>query len=256
MTAAAAWRWCAAAGVAAFLCSWGFGRIPGLVACGPSGGLGPILAFEFVRSPADVAALFGAEPCRSTLVAAQRAGLLLDGLGFIPAYTAFLVLAVLACSPAKAGVRSAPREWAPAFAGQHPVSIAVIAGLLIAGLADEVEGALLWLVLRDLPGSPALIDALRWPVHIKFALLAAGTSGIAILLLSHRRIGGIVAALAITIGACTAVAGLVSGPSPVMMLGFTIAWVTILLCALSGAWRPSLFSAPATPPQAPAPPSA
>ncbi|URW74612.1 hypothetical protein M9980_08480 [Sphingomonas donggukensis] len=256
MTPANAWRWCAAAGVAAFLCSWGFGQIPGLVACGPTGGLGPIIAFEFVRSPAHVAMLFGAEPCRSALVAAQKTGLLLDALGFIPAYAAFLVFAALACSPAKAGVQSrAAHSSAPAFAGER-IRWLVIGAILLAALCDQIEGALLYRILADLPGPPTLIDALWWPVHIKFALLAAGTAGIAILLLSHMRLPGFVAALFVTIGVCTAVAGWLNGPSPVMMLGFTISWVTILLSALLASWRPSLFSARAAPPPVPAPPSA
>lgn len=256
MTSGHAWRWCAAAGVAAFLCSWGFGRIPGLAACGPTGGLGPIIAFEFVASPADVVALFGAEPCRSALVAAQRTGLLLDALGFIPAYAAFLVFAAIACSPAKAGVQFPPaRSWTPASAGEQIRSI-VIGAILLAAVCDQIEGVLLYRILATLPGSPALIDALWWPVHVKFALLAAATSAIAILLLSHMRLPGFVAALFVTIGACTAVAGLLNGPSPVMMLGFTIAWVTILVSALSACWRPSLFWAHASPPPAPASPSA
>ncbi len=238
MTAGHAWRWCAAAGVAAFLCSWGFGQIPGMVACGPTNWLGPILAFEFVRSTADVAALFGDEPCRSALMAAQKHGLLLDALGFIPAYTAFLTLAVIAT------------------ARGHPIRNLVIATLAIAGLCDQVEGVLLSRILSNLPGDSSLIDALWWPVHVKFALLAAGTAGIAILLLARLRLPDAIAALGITIGACTAAAGLVDGPSPVMMRGFTIAWVTILLCALVGSWRASASSGSATPLPAQAPPSA
>jgi len=41
MTMRTAWRWCAAIGIIAFICSGLFGRIPGLVACGPTGGLAP-----------------------------------------------------------------------------------------------------------------------------------------------------------------------------------------------------------------------
>ena len=238
MTAATSWRWCAVAGVVAFLCSWGFGQIPGLVACGHSGGLGPIIAFEFVRSPADVAALFGSEPCQSTLVAAQRTGLLLDGLGFTPAYVAFLSFA------------------ARAVGGPHPLAKAVVIVIIVAGLADEIEGILLYRILGDIPGTQALIDALWWPVHVKFALLAVGGFGIAILLLAHRYISGIVAALAITIGSCTAIAGLMNGPSPVMMIGFTMSWVTILLCAFLGSWRASLFSVRGDLPPGPGSPSA
>ena len=238
MTTGHAWRRCAAAGVATFLCAWGFGRIPGLIACGPTHGVGPVLTFEFVQSPAGVAALFGVEPCRSVFAAAQKYGLLLDALGFIPAYTAFLILAAIAGT------------------GKHPIRKHIIAAIAIAGLCDQVEGALLYRILSDLPGDQALIDALWWPVHVKFALLAAGTLGIAVLLLANRRIGGIVAAGPIGLGALTAMAGLIDSPSPVMTTGFAIAWITLLLCALAGSGRASLFSARAGPPPAPAPPTA
>ena len=94
----------------------------GLIACGPApGGLGPIIGFELARTPAQVAALFGADPCRSTLVAAQYTGLWLDGLGFIPSYTAFLILAAITAS------RGRMRR-------------AIVAMLVVAGLSDEVEG--------------------------------------------------------------------------------------------------------------------
>ncbi len=236
MTTGHAWRWCAAAGVATFLCAWGFGRIPGLIACGPTHGVGPVLAFEFIRSPADVVALFGSEPCRSAFAAAQGNALLLDALGFIPAYTAFLILAAIAGT------------------ARHPTGKYVIAAVAIAGVCDQVEGVLLHRILSDLPGDPSLIDVLWWPVHVKFALLAAGTLGIVVLLLASRRIGGIVAAVPMGLGALTAFAGLIDSPSPVMMIGFAVAWITLLLCAFAGAWRASLVSGCA--PRLPASPTA
>ena len=237
MTPARAWRLCVAAGVVAFLCSWGFGRIPGLTACGPSGGLGPIIALEFARSPADVAALFGVDPCRSTLVAAQRTALWLDALGFIPAYTAFLVLAALA-----SGVRD--KRPTLSHRSSRTVALWLSTTFLVAGLADEVEGVVLHRILAALPGTQALLDALWWPVHIKFALLGLGTLGIAVQLLASRRIGGLIATLPVGLGALTALAGLAHMPTPVMMTGFTIAWVSLLLTAIAGAVRPSLFAAP------------
>lgn len=239
-----AWIGCTAAGVAAFVCSGLFGRIPGLVACGPTGGLGPVIAFEFVRSPADVAALFGGEPCRSMFVAGQKTGLLLDGLGFIPAYSAFLIFAVGAL---------AGGGW-PKWAG---ITVAAAAGLL-----DEIEGGLLRHVLNGLPGDRATIGLLGVVVHVKFALLAAGTLWIAVLLLTSFRWHAVVLSLAVGIGALTAAAGLLSCPSPVMMTGFAVGWVSLLLVALLGVWRPSLFApqlflgAHAAPPRAQATPSA
>lgn len=242
MTVATAWRWCAAAGLIAFLCSRAFGWIPGLAGCGPTGGVGPIFAFEFVRTPVDVAALFGAEPCRSTLVTAQKTGLLLDALGFVPAYAAFLILAI------RAAARVTGR-W-------PPFALTIAAMLGVAAAADQIDGVLLYRILADLPGTQSLIDALWWPVHIKFVLLMTATLGIAIQLLAGRSRGGIVAALPVGLGALVALAGLPNMPTPVMISGLLLSWFALLMCALLGSWRASLFSAPGAPPPAPAPPSA
>ena len=243
MSAAAAWRWCLAAGVAVIACAWGFGRIPGLVACGPTGGFDPIIAFELARSPAEASTMFGAEPCRSALIPAQRLGLLLDALAFIPAYTAFLCLA--------------------AWAARREVARPVIAALLIAGLLDEIEGGLLFLILRDFPGGQSVFDVLLWVLRAKFLLLGLGTFAIAVLLLIRwpllrftewsvlRFVGG----LAIGFGAIAALRDFFDGPVPAMTVGFALAWFILLLVALIGAVWP-LRRAPSSPPPPPAPPSA
>ncbi|QNA86213.1 hypothetical protein G4G27_21175 [Sphingomonas sp. So64.6b] len=219
-----AWRFCAAAGVVAFFCSWLFGQIPGLVACGPTGGLSPIIAFEFVRTPADVATLFGSDPCRSALVAAQKTGLLLDEFGFIPAYTAFLVLGT----------------WATRARGFWPM--AVVVALTIAGVSDEVEGVILYFILRDLPGTQTLIDWLWWAVHVKFVLLALGTMCIGPLLaLSKGRLAGFFG-IPIWAGAVAAFYGLGHFPNTTMMTGFVLAWVALLVAALIASFAPRFFS--------------
>ena len=235
MTTAAAWRWCLAAGLLAFACSVGFGRIPGLHPCGGTDELGAILSFEFARSPADVAALFGSEPCRSTLVAGQWTGLWLDGLGFIPAYTAFLCFAAWATG-------ASLRRW-------------IIAALLIAGLCDEVEGLLLATILRELPGGSPTLAMLFWVVRTKFLMLAVGTLAIGGVLLARPTVLRVVAGLLIGLGAGAALSGLFAMPDmqfPGMMAGFTIAWATLLLVAALGAVWPRLL---ATRPPAPAGPN-
>lgn len=224
LTARAAWRLCVLAGLIAFYCSWSFGRIPGLVACGPvPGGLGPIIGFELTRTPAEVAALFGAEPCRSTLVAAQWHGLWLDELGFIPSYTAFLVLAAIAASRGR-------------------FRAITVAALVIAGLSDEIEGLIMGSIMKALPGTQAQLDQLYWAVHIKFGLLALGTTlvGLAIV-----RLGGLVPFVGgaiVWIGGMAAIYGFGELPGPVMMQAFTIAWFALLATAIVAAVRPALFA--------------
>ena len=223
MTPRTAWRLCALAGLIAFVISWSFGRIPGLVACGPApGGLGPIIAFELARTPAEVAAMFGADPCRSTLVGAQWAGLWLDGLGFVPSYTAFLILAAVAAS----------RGW---------VRRVTVAALVIAGASDEVEGLVMGNILKALPGTRAQLDQLYWAVHIKFGLLALATTLIGLAIV---RLGGLVPlpfGALVWIGGMAALYGFGELPGPVMMQAFTIAWFALLAAAIVAAVRPLLF---------------
>lgn len=219
-----AWTWCAVAGVLAFVAAFLFGRIPDLTPCGPAPqGLSAVLAFEFVRSPAEVAALFGTEPCRGALVAAQYTALWLDGLWFIPAYAAFLVLAALAAG--------GPGRW-------------LSAGFAIVGaLGDQVEGLLLGRVLAALPGDQPTIQALWWVVHGKFALLTLATFGIGMQLMGRRR-----PPLARAIGVVAGIAGvfalsrLVGADAARMMAAFAVGWIALLLAAAVGARRPALLA--------------
>lgn len=220
-----AWRLSVLAGLVAFACSFAFGKIPGLVACGTfdgSGQLGPILAFELARSPGDIAALFGSGACRATLVGAQDKGLWLDALGFIPSYTAFLVLAAIAAS----------RGWAQR---------AIVAMLLIAGLSDEIEGVMMWRIMVGLPGTPGQLDALWWAVHIKFALLALGTTAIGLALLGKFRLWPTLFGLIVTVGGAAAIYGFWTLPNRMMMAGFTYAWFAILVTAIVASFAVGVF---------------
>lgn len=211
MTRVQAWRASVIAGGIAFAGSLAFAMIPGLKPCGEAHGLGAILAFEFVRSPLDVATLFGAEPCRSTLVGAQGIGLLIDTFWFIPAYAAFLGFAAWAT-----GMRW--RGW-------------LIAAIVVAALCDEIEGGLLYAILGGLPGTQEQIDPLSLAVHSKFALLALASLAIGWALCrgpAGRRWvpGAIVAA-----GGLYALVGLIVSHRQ-MMLGFGVAWTALLALAV------------------------
>ena len=220
-----AWRLSVLAGLVAFVCSFAFGKIPGLVACGTfdgSGQLGPILAFELARSPGDVAALFGTGACRATFVAAQDKGLWLDALGFIPFYTLFLVLAAIAAS----------RGW---------FQRGLVAILLIAGLSDEIEGVIMWRIMGRLPGTPAQLDALWWAVHIKFGLLALGTAAIGLALLGKFRLWPMLFGLIVTVGGAAAIYGFWTLPNTMMMAGFTYAWSALLATAIVASFTSGVF---------------
>jgi hypothetical protein len=214
------------AGLIAFVCSWAFGRIPGLVACGTfdgSGRLGPILAFELARTPSDVAALFGSGACRAALVGAQNIGLWLDALGFIPSYTAFLVLAAIASSRGLA-------------------QRAIVAMLLIAGVSDEIEGIFMWRIMGDLPGTPAQLHGLWWAVHIKFALLAIGTTLIGLALIRAFKLWPMLFGMIVAIGGGAAIYGFWMLPNAMMMAGFTYAWFALLVTAIVASFAAGVFA--------------
>ena len=222
-----AWRLSVLAGLIAFACSAAFGRIPGLAACGAyesAEQLGPILAFELAKTPGDVAALFGAGACRATLVTAQIDGLWLDALGFIPSYTLFLSLAAIAATRGRA---------------QH----AIVAMLVIAGLSDEVEGVIMWRIMGGLPGTPAQFDALWWAVHVKFGLLALGTTAIGLALLGKFRLWPMLFGLIVTVGGAAAIYGFWTLPNQMMMAGFTYAWFALLATAMVASFAAGVFGA-------------
>lgn len=225
-----AWRLSVLAGLVAFACSFAFGKIPGLVACGTydgSGQLGPILAFELARTPGDVASLFGSGTCRATFAAAQNAGLWLDALGFIPSYTAFLALAAVAASRGR-------------------LRLAIVAMLVIAGLSDEIEGVLMWRIMDTLPGTPGQLDALWWAVHIKFALLALGTTAIGLALLAKFKLWPMLFGLIVAVGGAATIYGFWTLPNAMMMAGFTYAWFALLATAIVASFAAGLFG-PRTP---------
>lgn len=239
MSPAAAWRWCLAAGVATFIASSGFGWIGPPQLCGP--GYGPfsaVLSFEFVHSPAEVARLFGGGPCRTAMLAAMRRAQWWDALAFIPAYTAFLIFGTIA-------------------AGRGAWRWATVAMLVAAGLLDQVEGALMFAVMRALPGTQATIDWLIPVVHAKFALLALGTVAIGWMLGARQRPLAMIAGLAIVGGGLVSLYGLMHLPDARLMSGMTWALTALLITALCASVNPSLFWAGrAAPPRSPASPSA
>lgn len=183
------------------------------------------MAFELARSPAEVATIFGEGTCRATLVAAQMKALWLDGLAFIPSYSAFLMLAALALR------QPAPRLGSTA-----------VAAALVAGLLDEIEGGLLYAILRDLPGSGTIIALLYAEVRAKFALLALAGLLIGWLFVTNRRPGMVFAVP--MLGGALFSAVLIAGNmhAPALMQGYRWSWTALLVAALIGSVWPRAFS--------------
>ena len=205
------WRWAALVGFVALAISVGFGQIPGIHACGLAGDA--ILNFEFVKTPSEVAALFP-DNCRTEHVAAQRHGLWLDSLGFIPAYSAFLILSLV-------GLQTEGASHARQIAGTGIVLT------LVAALCDQFEGIQLFRILEDMPGTQSTIDLLMPAVRIKFGLLALVIMLIGWLHLQRPGWRKAVGAI-IVIGGLWSMAGLFI-ERDWLLQGSAVAWLILLL---------------------------
>lgn len=211
MTGARLWIACALIGVVTIAISIGFGMIPNIAGCGDVGRAGSIIAFELVRTPADVAALFGQPPCTGPFVEAMRLATWIDALAFIPAYSAFLITGLLALRP-----------------NGRIVSLAGIAAILLAALFDEIEGVQLFRIMADLPGRQPVIDLLIPLVRGKFALLGLGALAIGWLLAKPGGVGRITGLL-VTIGGALTMVGLYGDDNArFLTLGSAISWLTLL----------------------------
>lgn len=217
------WRLAALAGVAVLAFTFIFGAIPGIDACGGEGDA--ILRFEFVTNPAEVAALFPAS-CRDVHSLAQYRGLWIDAMGFIPVYSAFLILQLFALD----------RE-----AKSSPAKLAII-GVLAAAASDQIEGIQLFRILDDLPGTQAMIDVLMPAVRIKFALLSLVTITIGALHLRFTWWRKALGAAAI-VGGLLSIGGLFSDIGLVVQ-GSALGWTALLIAAVLLALRsqPALSS--------------
>ena len=206
------------AGLATLAASTGFPPVP---ACGPTQGAGPIIAFELVRSPAQLAELFGPSSCSGAFQAAQIRASWWDALAFIPAYAAFLALGA----------------WALGGNARRLSRIA-IAVLLIGALLDEIEGLILLQLAHHWQSPPDLFGALFFAVRPKFALLVIGSLLLAALAWRGTPIGKI-AALPLAGGGLASLWFLFSDPhEPAMMLGHRYAWMALLALAAIGSIRP------------------
>lgn len=123
----------------------------------------PFFAFEMVRSPADVEALFH-EQCRAVPHAqAQYQGLWLDILLFIGIYSAFLICGLLALKQ-DIGLRS------------KRLVTAGIGLVLVAALSDQFENYILLRILDRFPGDQSTIDTLYFAPRLKFIALGIATA--------------------------------------------------------------------------------
>lgn len=212
------WWWrCAGAGVIVIAISIYFGLIPNIEGCSAdvdAQNLGSIIAFELVRTPADVVALFGTPPCTEPFTAAMRHATWVDALIFIPAYTAFLICALIAL-----------RGYGGSLAS---IGIAAVAA---AALFDQIEGFWLFMIMDGLPGTQTEINWLIPAVRAKFALLGIGAICIGVLLTRHRGMGYAFGAVIALGGAATTTLIADDAYGQLTIQGSAIAWLALFVVA-------------------------
>ena len=213
------WWWrCAGAGLITLTIAYYFGEIGNIEGCAPGTGaenLGSIIAFELVRTPADVALLFGSPPCTQPFLEAMQHATWVDALGFIPAYSAFLICGLIAL-----------RRYGGSLAG---LGIAAIAA---AAIFDQIEGFWLFSIMSDLPGSQGEINWLIPSVRAKFVLLGVGAIAIGVLLTRRKGLGFLFGSI-IALGGLGGLMLIASDQYiGLTLLGSTISWLTLFLAAL------------------------
>ncbi len=207
-----AWMLCLAAGLVLVGLTILLGGVEGMRACDGGTALDPMIRFEWVRSVTDVQALFGDEPCRSTLAAAMDRANRIDIFAYIPTFTLFQLLAA----------------WALRGAGRRIALTASVAAI-VAALCDQAEDQILLAITAALPGEQGQIDLLFWLVRVKFALLAFAAACIGLLLVRARdatRWHG----LAMIGAAAVALAGLAE--PRLLTAGIGLAWAALLFAAV------------------------
>lgn len=145
-------------------------------------------------------------------------------LGFIPAYTLFLLGAVVALRRASLGL-----------------ALVAFNVFMFAGALDEIEGLIMFKLLGNLAGTERLFDGLFWTVRPKFAFLGVGEILIGLMLWRGPLLGKLAAGVLLA-GGMVSLWFLFTDPhNPVMMRGHSIAWTALLIAALVGAVRPALI---------------
>lgn len=212
------WRWAALLSLPFLLIALSFGRIDGIKACPGEGE--PILNFELVASPAEVAAQFPPD-CAQAAIAAQGKALRLDNLGFIPVYSALFIVVLMALGSENPGAR-------------RLVQLGVTM-VVVAAAADYWENSRLAAIAANLPGDQATIDQLYPAPRIKFGLLALVEILIGLL---HWQAGGWrrLAGGAMAIGGALTLAGFAANREWIL-LGGMIAFLPTLIANFALAAR-------------------
>ena len=185
----------------------------------------PIIAFELARSPADLDAIFGNEPCRTTVVERMDAINLVDVLVYIPVYGVFMAFFFLGMRGRNASL------------GTLGFRIAVLAAL-----GDYAENACLMNLTPQLDPASIWFTLLPWATGIKWlGVGVAGAIAAAIYVKSAGvRVWNYLAAL-LCAAAFLSTAAAIAAPAmfgPLVSLGVGLSWLVYLITAGAASFRP------------------
>jgi len=209
-------------GVVAICIALAFQQLPTVKAAGACAIPGAVLEFEFATAKADLERIFGAagSECRPKALAAMDAANRFDVVYFIPAYTAFNLLAVTFL----AGLR-------------RPLAMAAAAAAAGALVADYVETVTLLTITKDLAAGEAMLATSSTAAWIKFGLLSLHALLLAAICLKgapRRPILGV----ALLLPTPAVVAMLLTPAShAIAPLGYVVAWLALMAVALWTAAR-------------------
>ncbi|MDP1631115.1 MAG: hypothetical protein Q8L66_06815 [Caulobacter sp.] len=203
-------------GLASAAVTVAFQQLAAVKAAGTCMSSGAVIQFEFARTAAELAAVFGPAACRAPTLAAMDAINHLDIAAYIPAYTAFGICAAM---------------WLGRRA-RAPLVRAAIAAAAVAFVADMVETTTLLQITKDLAAAEPLLPRSSTAAWIKFAALAAHALLLALLCLRATPRRRILAVLVVLPAIGTIAARIdPAANTPLMTLGFALAWMAMLLLA-------------------------
>lgn len=197
-----------------------FQQLAAVKAAGTCMGPGSVVQFEFARTPADLAAVFGPAVCRQPVIAGMDAVNLLDIAAYIPSYTAFAILAAL---------------W---LGGRSRLALAAIGLAVVAFIADMVETTTLLQITKDIAAAGPLLPRSSTAAWIKFAALGAHALMLALVCLRAAPRRRLLAVLLVLPVIGVAAARIDPGSVGLLTLDLGLSWTAMMLVAVKETVRP------------------
>ena len=201
-------------GLAALVITLAFQQLAAVKAAGTCMVPGSVVQFEFARTMADLAAVFGLPVCHQPVIAGMDAVNHLDIAAYIPSYTAFAILAAL---------------W---LGGRSRPALVAVALAVVAFVADMVETTTLLQITKDIAAAEPLLPRASTAAWIKFAALGAHGLALALVCLKAAPRRRILAVLLVLPAIGVAAARVDPGSVALMTAGLGLSWTAMMLLAL------------------------